>query len=168
MWYSIQRSSPSVYQSIVIVMIFYCYRDHCAAGSKSAGDDYMLLDFTDDDLKSDTTVRDLVSPVNSYWFGDWLYLFVFFYNLCYCTRGEVSYSIQCFGEKNTTIADTQFNSHMLWRYPVLECEIDDWVHNSPTSVQSRVEDVNRWGSENESWSPVPGSSDSNVSKTSMV
>ncbi|KAH9284552.1 hypothetical protein ECG_02618 [Echinococcus granulosus] len=63
------------------------WKDHCAPGSNSMGDDYMLHDFSEDDSRQPESVLNLVSEYQSYWNGDWLKLFLFFYNLCYCLRG---------------------------------------------------------------------------------
>ncbi|CDI97340.1 neurogenic locus notch protein [Echinococcus multilocularis] len=63
------------------------WKDHCAPGSNSMGDDYMLHDFSEDDSRQPKSVLNLVSKYQSYWNGDWLKLFLFFYNLCYCLRG---------------------------------------------------------------------------------
>lgn len=54
------------------------------------GDDYMLHDFSEDDYRQPESVLKLVSEHQSYYHGDWLNLFLFFYNLCYCLRGVVS------------------------------------------------------------------------------
>lgn len=50
----------------------------------------MFVGFMEDDYNQEVSVRSLVSNVNSYYFGDWTYLFIFFYNLCMCLKGEVS------------------------------------------------------------------------------
>ncbi|VDK38117.1 unnamed protein product [Taenia asiatica] len=63
------------------------WKDHCTPGSNSMGDDYMLHDFSEDDSRQPESVLKLVSEYQSYYHGDWLKLFLFFYNLCYCLRG---------------------------------------------------------------------------------
>ncbi|KAL7061370.1 hypothetical protein AAHC03_09162 [Spirometra sp. Aus1] len=62
---------------------------HCSPGKIPEPDENMLHDFTQDDLMQKPSIREKVSKSNSYWFGDWLNLFLYLYNICYCLRGEV-------------------------------------------------------------------------------
>lgn len=72
-------------------MIVSIKRQYCSPGAQTQDTALMYIGFMEDDYNQKESIRTLTSNVNSYYLGDWTYLFIFFYNLCMCLKGEVSY-----------------------------------------------------------------------------
>ncbi|KAM3178769.1 hypothetical protein ACTXT7_001883 [Hymenolepis weldensis] len=58
------------------------WKQYCSPGAQTQDTALMYIGFMEDDYNQKESIRTLTSNVNSYYLGDWTYLFIFFYNLC--------------------------------------------------------------------------------------